>query len=103
MTRREKIIANYQLICNSIVDEFSQKHDLEFDGWVGDEVGGVASFISQYFFKLSDMVLDLKTNQEKWFIMQWQDDTIAWRNDIFANGDYINYNSYIMGLRYKDL
>jgi len=97
----KKLIKDYEDACNAIVARFSKKQGIEFDGWVGDDIGGIASFICQYFFDMHDIVLDLKTNQKKGFIMQWQDDGVdAHFEGVESN---INYNSYIMGLRYQDL
>lgn len=93
----KKLIKQYEDICNKIVNEFSRKQDIEFDGWVAGYVGGIACFIGQYYFSLDDLILDLKTNQEKWFILQWHDDEMG------AGSYNINYNSYIKGLRHKDL
>lgn len=95
-----KAIKEYKLTCNKIANLFSEKQDLEFDGWVADDIGGIASFVCQYFFNMGDMVLDLSTNQEAGFILDWQNDGVEahFKNE---NTNNINYRSYIMGLRYK--
>ena len=87
----------YENAVNTIIVLFIKKQNLEFDGWVGDKVGEVASFISQYFFNLSDILLDLKKECKKGFILEWHDETIE------NEPTYINYSSYQMGLRYENL
>jgi hypothetical protein len=87
----------YESACNGYVELFSKKQGIEFDGWVGDEVGGIASFIHQYFFDISEIVYDINTNQPKGLIIEWQQDMIE-------NGNVeINYYSYSKGLRLKDV
>lgn len=98
----KKLKTEYDIICNTFVEKFAKKHGLEFDGWIADEIGGIASFIDQYFFNLSDIILDLTTNQPKNSILKWHDDEVEY-NMYFEEPRYINYKSYIMGLRQKDL
>ena len=93
-----KAVQQYEKACNAVVEAFAKKQDLDFDGFVGGEVGGVASFSCQYFFNIDDMVHDLKTDQPVGLILQWQEDGV----DAHFNGDEtkINYKSYCMGLRW---
>lgn len=92
-----RAVHNYEMACQELVKQFSLKHDLEFDGWVGDDIGGIASFIDQYFFSMDDIALDLKTDQPKHSILRWQDDNVE------HAPEFINYKSYTMGLRQSDL
>lgn len=89
----------YVAVCNAWIIKFCKKQGLAFDGWVGLEVGGTASFIDQYFFTLSDIILDLKTRQPKGQILSWQDEGIDF-NMLREKSEWINYKSYTMGLRY---
>jgi hypothetical protein len=98
----EELQTQYENVCNEYVRRFCEKQDIEFDGWISDEVGGIASFISQYFFNMSDIILDISTNQPVGFILDWQSDGVDF-NLLKDKTEYINYNSYIMGLRYHDL
>lgn len=98
----ENLKVQYETICNEYVNRFSEKHDIEFDGWVGSDVGGIASFSSQYFFNISDIVFDINTNQPVGLILHWQDDGTDY-NMFNDKTEYINYKSYTMGLRYEDL
>jgi hypothetical protein len=92
----------YEFVYNEWVRKFANKQDIDFDGWVGNTVGGIAVFINQYFFNLSDIILDLNTKQPKGLILEWYN-----ANTDFNIGNdkpiYINYNSYIKGLRHKDI
>lgn len=95
----EKIHNNYCKACNDYISAFEKKQDLSFDFWVADEVGGVASFADQYFFHLSDIIHDLRTNQKKGLILQWQIEDVE-HNLGNENPKHINHKSYIMGLRF---
>lgn len=92
----------YELVCNEYIRRFCEKQDIEFDGWVADNVGGIASFISQYFFNIDDIVLDINTNQPVGLILKWQMDGVDY-NMFNDNPQHLNYKSYTMGLRYEDL
>lgn len=96
--------ANFEAACNDMVQEFCIKQKLEFDGWIAGEVGGVASFINEYYFGLMDIVLDITTKQPKGLILQWQDDGVEWAfNTPSRERQLINYKSYTLGLRYHQL
>ena len=92
----------YQFICNEWVQKFCNKQQIEFDGWVGDEIGGIASFACQYFFNLSDIILDLNTKQPKGNILNWQSEDVDF-NMFNEKQQHINYKSYTMGLRHEQL
>lgn len=98
----EKLIKDYKKACNNLVNKFATKQNLDFDGWVSDDVGGIACFASQYFFNMGDIVLDLNTNQKKGFILEWIDDGTDFNMNL-EESKYINYASYIAGLRYENL
>jgi hypothetical protein len=93
---------HYEFVCNEWVKKFCNKQLIDFDGWVSNEVGGIASFCCQYFFSLSDIILDINTKQPKGLIFQWQSDGVDFNlsNTVPQN---INYKSYTMGLRYEQL
>ena len=96
-----KSIFHYRAACIDVLKEFSKKQDLEFDGWVGNEVGGIASFCMQYFFTMEDMCTDLVSKQKKGFILQWQNEGVEY---CLGNKEekHINYKSYIKGARYNE-
>jgi len=92
----------YESICNEWVGKFATKQGLNFEGWVGGEVGGIADFIGQYYFNISDIVFDLTTKQPKDLILTWQDDSVEYMSANTENYP-INYKSYTLGLRYDQL
>ena len=94
----KELINKYESICNEIVEAFSKKQDLTFGHWIGDTVGGIVDYEGGYTFSFDDIVLDLKQNCKKDFIKEWYNDCVE-----FGGETFMNYNSYIMGLRYKDL
>jgi hypothetical protein len=97
----ENIIHGYERYCNSIAEAFAEKQDLEFDGWVGDTVGGVAGFIGQYFFSPEEMILDLSTQQPKGLILEWQDSNIEACIEFEKREEkFITYKAYIGGIRH---
>lgn len=91
--------SHYEDVCNEYIRRFCEKQDIEFDGWVGNEVGGIGEFISQYFFTMDDITLDMNTNQPTGLILDWQSDGVDYH---IANGTTkrVNYKSYTMGFRY---
>ena len=92
----------YEFCCNEYVRLFSEKQDISFDYWIADEVGGIAVFIDQYFFNLSDIILDIETGQPKGLILKFQDDSVDYTCEN-KNNKPINYKAYTMGLRYEHL
>ena len=44
----------YEQIANDYINEFSKKHEIDFDGWIGEDIGGVALF-GDYFFNFDDL------------------------------------------------
>jgi len=89
----------HTLIANEWVDKFCKKQEIEFDYWVADEVGGIGSFINQYFFTLSDIVYDIRTRQPKGLILQWQDEEMEYclEND----GGFTSYYGYTKKVRHR--
>lgn len=93
-----KILQNrYNKVVDDYIQLFSNKQEIEFEFWVGDVVGGIASFGDIYFFSFSDILYDINTNQPKELILQW----------LYDGVDYpdinINYYSYSKGLRHLQL
>lgn len=94
--------AQYEYCCNEYVKQFAAKQAVDFEGWVGFEIGGVACFNGQYFFNLSDIIIDINTKQKKGLIIKWQDESV----EHASNGGYfdsMNYFSYTKGLRFDQL
>ena len=98
----KKILKEYDKIVSTIINEFQLKQFFEeeyftrdFNGWVADIVGGIADF-EDLTIDFSDIVYDLRTNQPKGKIIEWMDENVE-------NEQFINYHSYCLGLRHKDL
>jgi hypothetical protein len=92
----------YEFLCNEFIRKFCKKQGIIFDGWVGDEIGGIAIFSCQYFFDLPDIIFDLTTKQPKCNILNWQSEGVEFNMEN-ENQLHINYKSYAMGLRYEKL
>ena len=84
----------YIFVCNEYVKKFVNKHGYEFTGWVSDEVGGLTSFIDQYFFCISDIIYDISHRCPKGKIFEWQDYNLKHPED------YMNYHSFVKGLKW---
>jgi len=102
----KKLNTEYETICNKYVKLFCNKQGIEDYFWLGDKVGEIACFNEQYYFNLSDIILDLNSKAKKGLIIQWQEDSIE--NEMLLSTPFeelqdINYNSYIKGVRYKNL
>ena len=87
-----KQIKDYELACNALVEVFCRKQEMECDGWVNGDIGGIADF-GDYCFSMHDIVLDLRTKQRDGTILEW------YRDNVNFSREGINYQSYIRGLR----
>ena len=38
-----KQIKDYELACNALVEVFCRKQEMEFDGWVNGDIGGIVT------------------------------------------------------------
>lgn len=98
----QELNRQYEFVCNEWVQKFCNKQQIDFDGWIGNEIGGICGFASQYFFNMSDIILDLNTKQPKGLILDWQSEDVDF-NMFNENQQHINYKSYTMGLRHSQL
>ena len=57
---------------NELAKKFCAKHDYYFDGWVGEEIGGIFS-ASDYFTNFLDAKFDIETNQPNDMFLKWYD------------------------------
>lgn len=90
----------FEKVANSYIHGFAKKHEVDFEFWVGDEVGGVACFNSEYFFNFDDIRHDIDNNIPKGLISDWQNDTVEYNLHGMKS---INFKSYAIGLRYADI
>lgn len=88
---------NYNNAVMAYIDAFSKKHDLFFEGWVADTVGGIATFGDVLFFNFLDIAWDINTEQPTGLIIKWLDDSLRFPSK------KINYTSYSKGLRFESL
>lgn len=95
MTKAE-LLKQWEYTCNELVKMFCKKQDMQFLGWVGNKVGGIAE-CNDFYFNIDDIVLDLNSNQRKGIIINWYYDNLEFENK------HINYYSYTKGLRVKDI
>ena len=91
--KTEKLILQYEKACNGIGRQFEKKQEIEFDGWVANDIGSVAGFIGQYYFNMEDMIYDLTTDQPKDMILDWQDYVVT------TEKTHVNYRAYSKGMR----
>lgn len=91
-----KLINDYNKVVQEYIDRFCEKQDLEFEFWVADQVGSIASFGDILCFNFLDIVWDINSEQPKGLIIDWAYETLD-------NLDYsINYYTYSKGLRYDN-
>jgi hypothetical protein len=90
----------YEKVCNEIVKMFCKKQDVEFDFW-DRQVGEVANFIGEYYFTMSEIILDLESKQPVGFIFEWHRADIDF-NMFRKEPFHLNYASYIKGLRFNE-
>lgn len=87
-----KIIKQYKEAEMLIIKAFEKKQGYDFSGYAG----GLITFADYYSFTIDDIIQDLETKQKKGFIFKWFDECV--KN---YGKQQINYNSYIMGLRFE--
>jgi len=80
----EKTIQQY-------IEAFEDKHDCEFDFWVADKIGEIATF-GDYFFDFRDIRADLEEDAPKYLIWEWYDEQIE--NDL-NKGHSVSYETWL--------
>ena len=80
---------------------FEEKHELDLQYIVNDDIMGVLDFGDVYFFNTSDVVYDIDHDLPKGLILQWAEDSIDDSKN--PTRQIINLYSYAKGLRYEDL
>jgi len=71
MIKKAKEVDCVDKVCYEFVYRFAVKQDLDFDGWLCDDVGGVAMFGGMYMFQIADIIHDIRSNQPPGRIMDW--------------------------------
>lgn len=85
----------FEVAVDRLLMEFCEKHDLSYEFSVGEDSIDIFS-ISHFFFSLSDIYFDLKSNQPQGKIIEWYD-------YLLDNEVEISYYAYCMGLRKEQL
>ena len=60
----------YKKLCMEYILKFCEKHEVNFEGWVGDRVGEVAE-IGDMYLDFSDIRYDIDTEQDIDEIEKW--------------------------------
>jgi len=81
----------YENCVMQYVEKFCNKHDLDFDGWIGDYFGEVAD-MSDLFIDFYDIRYDIDYNIDKHLYKEWY----YYR---LENNIKVNYRSYLKGAR----
>ena len=77
----------YEFVCNEYVIIFCDKQEIDFDGWVGDTIGGIAC-CNDFYFNFQDIVWDVNSNQPKGTIIDW------YSQNLYSPENSKNYYSY---------
>ena len=93
---KNRLKTKYEQVCKEYVELFCKKQDMEYNGWVGGIVGGVA-YCNDFFFNMRDIIWDINTEQPKGLIIEW------YYNNIDDASKSINYYHYTKGLRKEDV
>ena len=88
-------LRDFEVAVDRLLMEFCEKLDVSYEFSVGNDSIDVFS-ISHFFFSLSDIYFDLKSNQPKGKIIQWYD-------YLLDNEVEISYYAYCKGLRKEQL
>ena len=100
-TNTERLRLRFIIVVTDYIHAFEKKHKIYFDGWVGNDVGGIAEF-GDYFFNYDDIRYDIDNNIRKSMILKWYNADLEHNMDR-EERQHINYSSYCKGLRHKDL
>ena len=84
----------FRSVCMDYIMRFCEKHDLNFEGWVGDRVGGTAE-IGDMLLDFSDIRYDIDTEQKGGTIEKWWD--YSYGLAMLECPKTINYRSWCAG------
>lgn len=80
---------------------FEEKHDVDLQYIINDDIMGVLDFGDVYFFNTTDVVYDIDHDLPKGLILQWAEDSADDSKN--PTRQTINLHSYAKGLRFEDL
>jgi len=101
--------ARFESVVNDYIYKFTKKHEIEFDYWIGGDVGEMAIFNEQYAFHFGTIKYDIDNNVDKRHLFNWYYlYNTAKKGYIFRwhklnNGYKISYKNYVLGLRPKHI
>lgn len=88
-------------VLSAYIQMFEDKHEVDMQYSVDDELIGDLCFGDAYFFHIADVVYDIDHDLPKGLILQWAEDSIDDSKN--PTRQTINLQSYAMGLRFEDL
>ena len=77
----------YENAVNNYIVKFYEKQDMEFNGWVADEIGEIAE-VNDFYFNFSDIKKDIDLKAKKGLIIDWYNECV----DAETN---INYRTWL--------
>jgi hypothetical protein len=96
---KNRLKQDFDTLCNEYAKLFEEKHEIDFDYWIGGQVGDLASFNEYYAFNIHEIKEDIDNDYPAGLILQW----VADNTENVDYGTNINLKSYAMGLRYDEL
>lgn len=84
----------FNLIVDKYTATFCKKHELNFDGWVGNDTGTIGCF-GDYFISFDNIRYDIDNDIPKGVFFEYYDYDLR----IPEGGRRVNYESYIKGYR----
>ena len=88
-------------VLSAYIQMFEDKHEVDMQYSVDDELIGDLCFGDAYFFHIADVVYDIDHDLPKGLILQWAEDNADDKKN--PTRQTINLHSYAMGLRFEDL
>lgn len=100
-TNTERLRLRFIMVATDYIQAFEQKHKIDFDRWIADDIGGIAEF-GDYYFNYDDIRFDIDNNIRKSTILKWYNADLE-HNVGRQEQQHINYSNWCKGLRHKDL
>ena len=87
----EKLALNFEKLVQDYVDLFCDKHEVTFEGWVGDDTGTIGEF-NDYYFDFETVRRDIDDGRPLDEVFEWYDYSMDETHNI-------NHKSWCMGAR----
>ena len=88
-------------ILKSYIRKFEEKHEIDMQYAVDDDITGVLDFGDIYFFNVTDVIYDIDHDLPKGLILQWAKDSVDDSKN--PTRQTINLQSFAKGLLFEDL